>query len=203
MQRGKGLFDFRCAGCGQSTRNACAECGAKIASYSPPHCDDAIVALAYVGLVRDLMLGFKYKNHRSLATLFAEHLHGALCLIPETRCIDFVTWVPTTQERRIERGHDQAETLARKLGRLLGVPVRKLLVRETAGHQTGNSRAQRLVGVSLRARKIRIPATVLVVDDVVTTGATMRMAKQALCRAGAARVVCAAVAATPAPVPRR
>ena len=145
------------------------------------------------------MLGFKYQNHRAVATLFAERLLVRLRTIPEVGRIEVVTWVPTTRERRMARGHDQAETLARILGRMLGVPVRKLLERETVGHQTGHSRKQRLVGVALRARSMTNPCTVLVVDDVVTTGATMRMAKQALYLAGAARVVCIAVAATPAP----
>jgi len=198
-----GLFIYRCAGCGQSTRNTCAQCAATIALYAPPHCSDAVVALSYVGLTRDLMLGFKYRNQRAVATMFAERLLVTLRTIPETRRIDVVTWVPTTRERRVARGHDQAETLARIVGKSLGVPVRKLLGRETVGHQTGHSRAQRLVGVALRARPMSIPATVLVVDDVVTTGATMRMAKRALYLAGAARVVCIAVAATPAPARRR
>ena len=89
------------------------------------------------------------------------------------------------------------------MGRSLGVPVRKLLVRETIGHQTGQSRESRLVGVSLRARSLNTPTTILVVDDVVTTGATMRIAQRALYEAGAIRVICAAVASTPAPARRR
>jgi len=149
------------------------------------------------------MLGFKYRNHRAVAALFAERLLARLRDIPDVGRIDVVTWVPTTRERRIARGHDQAETLARIMGRSLGVPVRKLLVRETIGHQTGKSRQNRLVGVCLRARSMNFPATVLVVDDVVTTGATMRNAQHALYQAGAARVICAAVANTPAPARRR
>jgi len=197
------LFIYRCAGCGQSTRKVCVECAAKIDSYSPPYCSDAVVAFSYVGLVRDLMLGFKYQNHRAVAALFAECLLKRLQAISEVGRIEVVTWIPTTRERRMARGHDQAETLARILGRTLGVPVRKLLERETVGHQTGRSRQQRLVGVALRAQSMSVPGTVLVVDDVVTTGATMRMAEQSLYLAGAARVVCIAVAATPAPARRR
>ena len=198
-----GLFSYRCAGCGSFTRTACTECAAKIAKCAPPHCSDALVALSYEGLARDVMLGFKYRNHRAVASLFAELLLARLRAVPDLGRIDVVTWVPTTRERRMARGHDQAETLARSMGRSLGVPVRKLLERETAGHQTGHSRAQRLVGVALRARSMSTPGTGLVVDDVVTTGATMRMAQQALTAAGALRVVCIAVAATPAPARRR
>lgn len=198
-----GLFSYRCAGCGSLTRTACTECAAKIAKCAPPHCSDALVALSYEGLARDVMLGFKYRNHRAVASLFVGLLLARLRAVPDLGRIDVVTWVPTTRERRMARGHDQAETLARIMGRSLGVPVRKLLERETAGHQTGHSRAQRLVGVALRARSMSTPSTVLVVDDVVTTGATMRMAQQALTAAGAMRVVCIAVAATPAPARRR
>jgi len=197
------LFSYRCAGCGRLARKACEHCASKIALCPPPHCNDAIVALAYVGLVRDLMLAFKYRNHRVLAALFADRLVATLQISVDVECLDVVTWVPTTRERRIARGHDQAETLARIMGRSLGVPVRKLLVRETIGHQTGKSRQNRLVGVCLRARSMNFPATVLVVDDVVTTGATMRNAQHALYQAGAARVICAAVANTPAPARRR
>jgi len=149
------------------------------------------------------MLGFKYRNHRALAVLFADRLVAVLRTSIEIESIDVLTWVPTTRERRTARGHDQAETLARFMGRSLGVPVRKLLVRETTGHQTGQSRESRLVGVSLRARSLNIPTTILVVDDVVTTGATMRIAQRALYEAGAIRVICAAVASTPAPARRR
>lgn len=149
------------------------------------------------------MLAFKYRNHRSVARLFADHLVATLKTSIEIERIDVVTWVPTTRERRTARGHDQAETLARIIGRSLDLPVRKLLVRETLGHQTGKSRENRLVGVALRARSTSAPSTVLVVDDVVTTGATMRIAERALYQAGATRVICAAVASTPAPARRR
>lgn len=171
--------------------------------FSRPNCSDAVVALAYVGLVRDLMLAFKYQNQRALARLFAERLVATLHTSVEIDSIDVVTWVPTTRERRTARGHDQAETLARITGRSLGLPVRKLLVRETVGHQTGQNRENRLIGVSFRARSLNTPTTVLVVDDVVTTGATMRIAQNALYQAGATRVICAAVASTPAPARRR
>ena len=143
------------------------------------------------------MLGFKYRNHRALAVLFADRLVAVLRTSIEIESIDVLTWVPTTRERRTARGHDQAETLARILGRSLGLPVRKLLVRETVGHQTGQSRENRLVGVSLRARSMNTPSTVLVVDDVVTTGATLHAVRRAFRSIGVELVECWAVAATP------
>ena len=122
------MFSYCCAGCGQLVRKACEQCASKIALCPTPHCSDALVALSYVGLVRDLMLAFKYRNHRALAQLFADRLVATLRTSVEINSIDVVTWVPTTRERRTARGHDQAETLARMMGRSLGVPVRKLLL---------------------------------------------------------------------------
>ncbi len=81
--------------------------------------------------------------------------------------------------------------------------MRKLLVKHVNDHQTGKSREQRLVGRQLIARQMLRPISVLVIDDVVTTGATLRDARLALEGAGAKWVVCAAVAATPAPARRR
>ena len=117
--------------------------------------------------------------------------------------VDVVTWVPTSRQRRFMRGHDQAERIARDVARQLGIPVRKLLVKHVNDHQTGKTREQRLVGHQLTARQMLRPISVLVVDDVVTTGATLRDARHALEGAGAKWVMCAAVAATPAPARRR
>ena len=109
-----------------------------------------------------------------------------------------VTWAPTTPERRAERGFDQAELVARHLAAMLGLPVRRLLRRTSSGHQTGSPRTVRLGGPVFVARPAQ-GLHVVVVDDVVTTGATFAAAIDALGRAGAAWVECVAVARTPSP----
>jgi hypothetical protein len=113
--------------------------------------------------------------------------------------LDVLTWAPTGAARRRRRGYDQAELLARAVGRRLGVRARRLLVR-VGDHaaQTGRSRQQRLVGPTFVAIG-RVPHRVLVIDDVVTTGATFAAARTALLVGGAHRVHCLAAAATPPP----
>ena len=88
--------------------------------------------------------------------------------------------------------------LARAVSKLLGVPCRRLLYREHGAAQTGRTRSERLRGPSFRALSPRAGLHVLLVDDVVTTGATMHAAAQALRTAGIAHVQCIAAAATPA-----
>jgi predicted amidophosphoribosyltransferase len=145
----------------------------------------------YTGAARALVAALKYRNARTIAPWLAERL-AALVAAP----VDVVTWAPTGASRRHHRGFDQGEVLARALGKQLRRPVRRLLARPAGSRpQTGQSRAERLVGPAFVAR-YPMAAHVLVVDDVVTTGATLRAAQAALIAAGAKSVHCVTIAAT-------
>ncbi|HEX8771251.1 MAG TPA: phosphoribosyltransferase family protein, partial [Acidimicrobiales bacterium] len=96
-----------------------------------------------------------------------------------------MTWAPTTGARRRERGFDQAELLARAVARRLGLPCRRLLRRRPGPAQTGRDREGRQSGPAFTTRRVTGPARVLLVDDIVTTGATVSAAARALRAAGA------------------
>lgn len=160
--------------------------------------DGVVVAAPFTGRVRDVLLGFKYGNRRAVAA----HLGGIVVnrLVEAGVRPDVVTWAPTSRRRRRARGFDQAELVARQVARQFGVPCRGLLEREGDGAaQTGRGRQQRLRAPAFRVHP-RVPAgLVVVVDDVVTTGATLRAACGALRDAGVTDVTAAAVALTPLP----
>ncbi len=117
--------------------------------------------------------------------------------------VDVVTWPPTSAARRRRRGYDQAELAARALAGHLGRPARSLLRREAGPPQTGRSAADRRHGPRFTARRGAAAqvagARVLLVDDVVTTGATLRAAARILAELGADEVHGLALARTPAP----
>lgn len=115
---------------------------------------------------------------------------------------DVVTWVPLSRWRLWRRGYDQSRLLAERLARNLGVPCVRLLkkVRHTKAQSGLTGESQRRANV-LGAYKPAPGADaegrrVLLVDDVVTTGATVSECARVLRTAGAARVVCVALAIT-------
>ena len=163
-----------------------------------PPWDSLVAAYLYlppmVGVVRALKFGR------------GEHLGEPLSRALAARCapwtdrIDVVTPVPLQWTRLLARGYNQAEAVARPLARALALPCRPLLRRRPRPRQALLSRAERrrnLRGAFTPRRPLAAGTRVLLVDDVMTTGATLESAARALRRAGAASIHAAVVARTP------
>lgn len=165
-------------------------------SDQPPIPTPILSACSYDGDVRRRVVDMKYRGRRSLARELARQLAETV-RADVGDAIDVVTWAPTSSRRRRDRGFDQAQLIARQVARELGVPCRRLLVRDTRQTQTGRSRTARLAGPRFKALTTRRRLRVLVVDDVVTTGSTLRAAARALTASGWGDITLAAVAATP------
>ena len=154
----------------------------------------------YKGNVRRSLLRYKFYRGRSLAAAYGRLLATQLMAAGQDS-FDVLTWVPISPLRRIRRGYDQGQLLAEALGRELGVtPVRCLRkVRHTKVQSRLNRESQRRANVS---GAYRICADVkdqriLLLDDIITTGATVSECAKTLLVAGAKEVRCGAVAVTP------
>ena len=153
--------------------------------------------LAYDGAARAVVGGLKYGRAAALAdSLAAPVAAGAPSgwLEPPAELVP----VPLAPARRRRRGFNQAERLARALAKRTGLPLADCLRHAgSSGAQVGRGRAQRLAGVVGRVSLRRPPpAKALLVDDVITTGATLSACAAVLRSGGSEQVAAVAYART-------
>jgi ComF family protein len=175
-----------CVLCGRSGVVVCPGCEAELdraPSLPRPLELDACVAVFDYRGARHLVTALKNGDRRDLVGWLAGHM--AVRVAPPPGAM--VTWAPTGHARRRARGYDQAELLARALARRWSVPCRVLLRRRAGPPQSGRSAGERQANPAFHVVGRVVPA-VVVVDDVVTTGATLSAAARALRSAGATRV---------------
>lgn len=153
---------------------------------------EGIRALGYFeGPLRRVVHGFKYNRRAELADPLAALL--ARSLDNDPLAVDLLVSVPLHPDRRRARGYNQAALLAAELARRARIPLaEEALVRLRATRpQLGLSAAQRRENVrgAFQARSELVRGkTILLIDDVTTTGATLEACAQALLQAGARRV---------------
>lgn len=154
----------------------------------------------YDGYVRSSLLRYKFHNARSYADAYGRLL--AMKLLQEyPEGFDLVTWVPISPRRKFSRGYDQVELLAKAVGRELGLkPVRLLRKIRHNPPQSGlteyAARRANVLGV-YRAVNTEIiqGKRILLLDDIITTGATIAECARVLLTAGAGQICGGAVAA--------
>ena len=168
----------------------CEECMAH-----PPAYERARSALRYALAARELVMEFKYRRGLHLTEDFGDLLEATARAKFETSAIDAVVPVPLHPHRMRERGFNQSELLARTLARRLDrrMDARSLVRRRDTEHQARLGGAERKRNLNEAAFAVRRPGyvrgrTILLVDDVMTTGTTLSVCAKALLRAGAARV---------------
>jgi len=164
----------------------CAACASE-----PPAHDYARSAAVYESELRDALHAFKFSGRRALASPLGD-LATEQCAASLPGGIDALVPVPLAPERERQRGFNQSALLARRIARRLAVPVRPgwlARVRSTQP-QSDLSAAERRANVrgAFRASDRVADRHVLLVDDVLTTGATLDACARALRAAGAWRI---------------
>lgn len=210
-----------CAGCGEPGYRLCLNCQSKIQFINGNQCmicgesirarkllcvncrNDppsftAMRSLAkYDGIIRDCLHALKYENNQSLGEMFAGWL--ADLVNHEAWSIDLVMPVPLSPQRIAERGYNQSALIAKPLAVRLNIPYHPFGIKRTRDTSTqvglsAEARHRNVAGAFKAIPEIVSEKSVLLVDDVMTTGSTIDACVRALKNAGTNKVYCLTVA---------
>ncbi len=183
---------------------ACPICQRTLVGWERANCDPCeqermrcrltccVSAFAYDGIARQLIHMLKYRHNATLAPLLGLFLCATLLDAPIRRDWDAVVPVPLHPSRLRVRGYNQAQLLAQEIAQCYQVPLRTDVLRriKASKSQTTRTAAQRRTAMEgvFEANPNAAGLRILLVDDVLTTGATATACAKALLQAGAAQV---------------
>ena len=198
------LFPRKCVFCGcilnRNESGICRSCRTELPEYEGnrylPELDGCCVLWYYQDAVRESLHRFKFYNRPDYADVYGPIL--AMKIQQRFPDAQVLTWAPVSKARLKQRGYDQSELLTKATARELGIPAVRLLVKhrdnpaqsgvENADVRRENVRdVYRLCGDAAGKR-------IVLVDDILTTGATAGECARVLRQAGAERVYLVAVA---------
>ena len=197
------LFPRKCPFCGKllekTEPDLCAEC-VKSLPWTGTHAKShgsfysaCVSPLRYTGNARQAILRFKFASHASYGACFGKLM--ADCVRRELDgTFDVITYVPVSFRRFRKRGYSQAKLLAEALGAELGIPCAPLLKKARHTEAQSHLRGEAARKANVSGAFVTLPGaeiagkTVLLADDVVTTGATLAECSRILLTAGAEKV---------------
>ena len=151
----------------------------------------------YEGVIKDYLKSFKFEQKRSAAIEIAKYMNDYL---PYMNTKTLVTWVPTSPSRMRIKGFDHSRLIAKELARKRKLNYTELFTRnhETMLHLLTKEERQKNITSMYSARNSFVikDKTILLVDDIITTGATVSECSKLLKKAGAKEVVVVAFAKT-------
>ncbi|MFC1846777.1 ComF family protein [Chloroflexota bacterium] len=209
------LFPCWCLGCGREGSLICADCRLKLPEIKPPLCprcgmpqpggilcagclnhkpkiDGIRSVFRFEGIMRQAIHRFKYNNLRAIAKPLARLLGDYLATYPLTA--EVIVPVPLHRRRLRERGYNQSELLAKELGKITGLPLikgglfRQQLSQPQARAASAVERRKNVAGAFICRGDNLKDKSILLIDDVATSGATLDACAAALKAAGGGKV---------------
>lgn len=150
------------------------------------HLDGAIIPYRLNGLVEQCIYELKYYHNREMAKFLADSIYNNL----DDMKFDYISYVPATGKNQRRRGYNQSKLLAKEISRIQDIPLHNSLSRVSHTDQIGLNRPDRLASVkgNFIPNKRYDNKNVIIVDDVLTTGATVNECAKTLKQAGAKKV---------------
>jgi len=187
-----------CIHCGRSVDTA--GCACDDCLKNRPAFSRALSACLYEGKLKELILQFKYNGKLALSGDLSGLISDFLYNNPDIlEGVDMITFVPSSADRVIKRGFNQSKVLAKHLSDSYGIPMADYIEKiASTKNQNELARQDRLSNLknAFRAKgSVNLTGlTILIVDDVMTTGATLNECAIALLKAGAGSVRCLTLA---------
>lgn len=204
----KGIIPFSAAYCLKCEAELC-----RIPESFCPHCNSRKCACGsanerlrhiaspflYTGAVKGAIADYKFKRERNYAGFFSDEIFKSIMLSFPDVSFDVVSFVPVSRQTLENRGFNQSELLSRRVAKRLLVPHGELLVKSRVTlrqhYLSGEKRRQNPKGAFALSQNADVKnKTVLLCDDIKTTGSTLLACERALLEAGAKDVYCAVIA---------
>ncbi len=184
------IAPFSCLECRAEGAILCTACQAALPANTlvdkTTDRSDYMAVTPYRDVAKDLVHALKFGRARAAADCIAHTMANRIAP-PEGSWL--VTYIPTAQQRVRLRGYDQAQLIAKHFARYKGLPHASLLARTGVTRQVGSNRNERLQQAHTLFRAKHQPliadTSIILVDDVITTGASMQAAADVLMGAGA------------------
>lgn len=164
--------------------------GKKIKCFSP---------FEYSGKIKKSILRFKFKGYKNYSKFFAEVMSKGITQKFGSIKFDCITYVPLRPERKRSRGYNQSECIASDISSIINIPCEDLISKIKSNHIQHeldfSSRIENVKGVyAVKNERTVKDKTILLCDDIITTGSTLRECAKTLLGSGAKEVYCCAIA---------
>ena len=182
----------RCLFCGRTKKDC--ECKGRSNFY-----DGVVAPFVYEGVVRQSIARWKFHDAERNVNFFADMMIAAMKGSYDDIKFDVITFIPQTRKETKDRSYNQSEQLALTLGNKMHIPVKSLLVKLYETERQRNlsfiKRSGNVFGVfDCCNRKMTDGKTILLIDDVKTSGKSLNECAKMLHLYGAAKVYCAVIA---------
>lgn len=199
------FYPARCINCGKLVNDKYPFCNECLKIFKPKRRErfievnskkiKCISAFHYEGKIRESICDFKFRDRKSYSKFFAESISKIFACDDKIEDFDYITAVPLSKQRYKERGYNQAEIVAKDLGKIINVEYFDIL------KKVKNNKIQHTLNLEERKNNVKNvydvqgeinikDKKIIICDDIITSGNTLAECVRVLLELGAVEVVC-------------